>query len=148
MGLCPLNQLGWGPVQLLSHIRSEALSQSSRSFCGWLLWPGMESFRGLGWMVVRASHQALCFPTTSGSYTLNSSGASCSQNKSMSVGRGVFFPSAPAGKKAQGSDARRGHVLNRCFETLKRADGSQALKTATATQALAWPFSTLPTHVL
>lgn len=59
------------------------------------------------------------------------------------------FPSAPAGNKAQGSDARRGHALNRRFEAHERADGSQALRTATASlPGMAWLLSTLPTHVL
>lgn len=79
-------------------------------------------------------------------HTLESSGASCFQNNSVSVGRGLLFSLSPRRKKAQGSGARRGCVLNRCFEALRRADGSQALKTATGTQA--WPLSTLPTHGL
>lgn len=79
-------------------------------------------------------------------HTLESSGASCFQNNSVSVGRGLLFSLSPRRKKAQGSGARRGCILNRCFETLRRADGSQALKTATGTQA--WPLSTLPTHGL
>lgn len=37
-GLCPLNQLGWGPFLLIGRIHSGVTAQSPRSFCSWMLW--------------------------------------------------------------------------------------------------------------
>lgn len=45
-GLCPLNQLGWGPFLLIGRIHSGVIgrihsgvtAQSPSSFCSWMLW--------------------------------------------------------------------------------------------------------------
>lgn len=58
--------------------------------------------------------------------------------------RGSALPLQPPQEGPGVQNAGRNFVLNRCFEALERADISQALETATATQA--WPVSTLPAH--
>jgi hypothetical protein len=67
----------------------------------------------------------------------------------MSAEEECSFPLAPVGRRAQDSDARRNCVLNRCFEALKRADGSQALETAHSHPHMhGCPLSTLCAHLL
>lgn len=136
--LCPLNQLGWGPLWLLGHLCPGASAQGPRMFCSWILGSrargpaaleeanagGVHSGQALLWFPGRRC--PLLFSISSAVSKRQCLAEQCGQPVSC---RRRSFPSAPAGRRPRVQNAGRDWVVNRCFEALERAGISQALET-------------------